>query len=341
MMPPAPLPGRETVAALLDRLLDRGYEQATRAVLEAILSTVNTGVMAVRLNQLENRASELAAAGEALSASDPIVRAVLADFDEAVAAQRGLLSTGASHAAEQGAQAAGVAQRQLALGGVNDDVLARIGVTWNTPDPEAVQALVNVTSSDAWRAELSRYAEDAGERVRNIALNGIIEGRNPVSIAREVREAITGIPAYRANNLMRTAQLHSYRTASAVYQAANADLAQRIVRIGTLDDRICMCCVALHGTEIQPGEPVQDHHQGRCTSVMIVRGREVTIRTGEAWFRAQPEARQLNLMGDAAYEAWRAGQVELRDFVQPYDDPVFGRMVREASLKSIVRSRAS
>lgn len=135
---------------------------------------------------------------------------------------------------------------------------------------------------------------------------------------------------------MRTAQLHAYRTATAAHQEANADLAERIIRVGTLDDRICLCCLALHGTELRPGEIVRDHHNGRCGSIMVVRGRQVSVRTGEQWLRDQPVGRQQTLMGEAAYSAWQDGRLQLRDFVQTYSDPVFGDMVRQAPLKSLM-----
>jgi len=67
-----------------------------------------------------------------------------------------------------------------------------------------------------------------------------------------------------------------------------------------------------------------------------VRGRPREVQTGEDWFAGLGEERQRAQMGDSAYELWRGGRLELRDFVQPYTDPVFGEMVREASVKGML-----
>ena len=58
------------------------------------------------------------------------------------------------------------------------------------------------------------------------------------------------------------------------------------------------------------------------------------MQSGEEWFEAQPEDRQRLIAGHANFEAMQAGVVRLRDFPERYDDPVFGEMVREASLSS-------
>jgi hypothetical protein len=219
---------------------------------------------------------------------------------------------------------------------LSDDVLLRIGVRWNTPDPEAVREIVDITLRPAWSAGVDRFRAGAADAIRNIVIRGVVNGENPLQVAREIRRAVQEIPLYRANTLMRTAQLHAYRVATAAHHQANAELAQTVIRIGTLDNRICLCCLALHGTSMSPGEVVLDHHNGRCTSIMVLRGRPVTVSTGEQWLRAQSEARQRELMGTSAFEAWRAGQVTLRDFVESYSDPVFGAMVHQRSLKSLL-----
>ena len=60
------------------------------------------------------------------------------------------------------------------------------------------------------------------------------------------------------------------------------------------------------------------------------------MQTGEEWFSQLPEERQRAQMGDSAFELWKGGRIDLRDFVQPYQDRVFGEMVREASVKGML-----
>lgn len=326
----------ETVGELLERLLDRGYTQAVRGVVEAFIRLSDAGALRLRLDQLEARARELDERGVRWQADDPVLRALFAELDVALRGQAALLTTGASQAIDQGVEAAATAVRQMTLGNLSNDTLMRIGIQWNTPDPEAVREIVDVTLRPAWAASMDRFRAGAADAVRSIVIRGVVNGDNPLQLARDIRRAVQEIPLHRANTLMRTAQLHAYRVATAAHQQANAELAQEVIRIGTLDNRICLCCLALHGTRMQPGDVVLDHHNGRCTSIMVLRGRPVTVRTGEQWLRAQPEARQRELMGKGAFEAWSAGRVQLRDFVQSYSDPVFGDMVRQASLSELL-----
>jgi hypothetical protein len=140
--------------------------------------------------------------------------------------------------------------------------------------------------------------------------------------------------------MARTLQLESYRTATAIAHRANADIATGQKRIGTLDDRICLCCLALHGEDMPVGAKVQDHHQGRCTSVLMVVGYPMgAILTGPEWFGRLPESRQLEIAGPGALEALQSGRATLRDFVQPTQDPVFGEMVTQGSIERAIKGR--
>lgn len=77
-----------------------------------------------------------------------------------------------------------------------------------------------------------------------------------------------------------------------------------------------------------------------CIGVPTVRGRARVVATGEAWFAALSADAQRAQAGDAAYDLLASGRAQLRDFVQPYTDRVFGAMQREASVKAIL-GRAS
>ncbi|MEQ9027558.1 MAG: phage minor head protein [Aggregatilineales bacterium] len=324
------------VSDLIRNLLDRGYTQATSAVVNALGRSVSSGIVAQRLNELEAEAGRLAEAGERLDVNNPVVRALLADLEPRLRANGLLIDGAAGDLQNSGVNSAGQITRQLALPGMSDEALARIGVQWNRPDPEAVNALVGYVDSDAWAAELARYPELVISTVRNQAVRGIVEGWSPLRTAREIRRMAEGVTRAQAETLMRTLQLQSYRTAAAVHQQANAGILTEQIRIAALDNRTCLACIGLHGTRLPIGERVNDHHNGRCTSIAVVRGRPREVQTGEDWFNAQPEARRVQIAGRANFEAMQAGRVQLRDFAQTYDDPVFGEMIREASLKGIL-----
>jgi len=100
---------------------------------------------------------------------------------------------------------------------------------------------------------------------------------------------------------LRTLYLESYRDATAIHQAANSPILSHAVRIGTLDVRICMACLALHGTELRIGERVKSHHQCHCTSIGVTKGSKQRIETGKAYLERLPEGDQQRLMGKGAW----------------------------------------
>jgi hypothetical protein len=65
-----------------------------------------------------------------------------------------------------------------------------------------------------------------------------------------------------------------------------------------------------------------------------------TFETGAAWFARQSAATQQALMGPSMWDAWRAGEFAFSDLSVPYQDDVYGEMLREASLKGLLGKRA-
>ncbi len=338
-MPTQPPSPAEKTRRLVEQLLDRGYVDAASQTIEAITRNSTTGVMATRLAQFDAEAQRLHAAGEPMRADNPVARAVLADFEGVMRLDASLVNHADDAVQRAGANGAAVLTRELALPGLNDAQLARLGIDWNVPDPEAVASVVNITSRPEWTAALGDYQRSVVNVANDQILRGIVNGLGPLQIARDLRRTVEGLPAAQANTTLRTLQLTAYREAASVHQLANSDILEEQIRIATLDDRTCLACIALHGSRLPVGARINDHHNGRCVGVPVVKGRPRTVQTGDQWLRAQPEERQQRIMGQAAFNAWSAGAVDLRQFARSYDDPVYGPMVGEASLKSILGSQ--
>lgn len=326
------------IQELVSALLDRGYNDAASSTLRAIASFTTQGIVAQRLSELEAHVQDLTGRGQRLTPDDPVLRALIADLEQPLRRAAGRIDAAAEDIQITGADSAGNLTRQLALPGFDDAQLARLGIRWNRPDPEAINRAVGYVQSGAWADELSRFPNIVLDTVRNQALRGIAEGWSPLRSAREIRRVTEGLPAAQANTLMRTLQLTSYRDAAALHQRANAAILTEQIRIGSLDGRICMACLALHGQRLPAGQRIDDHQNGRCTSIPVVRGMTRQVTTGEQWFNSLPVERQRAIAGDGAYDLLQAGRAQLRDFVQTYEDPVYGQMVREASLR-FVRGR--
>jgi hypothetical protein len=333
-------PGSNRIGNLVRELLDRGYAQATRSTLAALAESVDSPLIKKRLAELETEAARLAEAGEPLRPDNPVLRALLADLEPALRRNAARIDAASEDLQRDAINRSGELTRQLALFGRGDRVLAEIGASWNVPDPEAVRALVGYVRSSAWRDEMERYPGAVLDAIANQAVRGIVEGWSPLRTARAIRELLPSMTVARAQNLMRTVQLTSYRDAAVLHRVANADILAYQVRIAVLDNRTCLACIALHGTRLSLNERVNDHHQGRCTSISVLRGGfERNIPDGEAWYNQQPESRQRQIAGDTIFELLKQKRARLADFVQQYRDPVFGEMVRQASVKRVLSRR--
>ncbi len=321
---------------LVNNLLESGYTAATEQVLRALLRNHTTGIMQQRMDELNAEAKRLADEGKKLTPDNAVFRAVMADFEATLKRDAGAVNGASGDVQAAGVDAGGILARQLSLPGFDDAGLAAIGIRWNRPDPEAINSVVNYINTPEWQNEIAGFGDELMDAMLNTVLGGIAEGQSPLLTARDLIEKNQTLPLWKANNILRTLQLTGYRDSTSLYYAANSDIIVEQVRIGTLDGRICLCCLALHGTRMAVGERVDDHHQGRCTSIGIVRGREWNVQSGEDYWNGLSDAEKLDIAGYANLAAINSGAAKLNDFVQPYSDPVFGQMVREASLKGIL-----
>lgn len=335
-------PSTQRISDLLTSLLDNGYDEVVSPVVRAIASDLTDSQLTKALDALDKEAARLEALGEQMQPDNPVFRMVLSDLRDTLQTEAAVINGVASDVAGTGIDAASVSVRQLAVGGLTDAQLRGAGIAWNVPDPQAVRALVDYTRTDAWRELFAAYPDDLVDTINAIAVRGMLNGDGPRAIAKELRNHVDTLLPYQADTLMRTLQLTSYRDAAVANRLSNADILSYQVRIAALDDRTCLCCLALHGKHYPIDERIDDHPNGRCDSITVVKGfeSERNIETGQDWFNALSPARQREMMGNAAYEAYKAGDVRLDDFVGKREDDVFGSQVYEQSLKGVLGDSA-
>lgn len=109
----------------------------------------------------------------------------------------------------------------------------------------------------------------------------------------------------------------------------------------------CAMCVAMHGTIHKLDERFASHPNCRCTPVPLTRswdelgfpGVSETVpemERGTDAFVGWPESAQREVLGPAAFSAYRAGAVRLSDFVGEHTDPRWGAGRHTRSLRSIL-----
>jgi len=231
------------------------------------------------------------------------------------------------------------------------EIDAQIMAQWNRLPADAIeQAIAFLGEGSPLQA---RWAKQMGEEVArgvgDAMIEGIALGWNPKKIAAGIRQQFGQGLNWALRNA-RTSQMWAYREASRASYMANAHIVKSWTWVSALDDRTCMACIAQHGSVHPLSEPLDDHYNGRCTAVPnTVSYRDLgfdvdmpaqEIESGAAWFNAQSEATQREMMGDAKYDAWKAGRISLDDLAATHTDPVYGEMIGEESLKGLLGKEA-
>ena len=189
------------------------------------------------------------------------------------------------------------------------------------------------------------------EQVAEHLTDGIAVGMNPRRIARLLNRNVQGGLGRGLTSVLttiRTAQVKSYQLSNHITYAANENIVPEWVWHAQLrDDRTCMSCISKHGSVHPITEQLNDHHNGRCAPVpkaisyaalgINLPDRREEIETGESWFRRQTEARQRELMKPGKFTAWQNGEFEFSELSKPYDDEVYGELLREATLKELLK----
>lgn len=216
-----------------------------------------------------------------------------------------------------------------------------LAAAWNRPDPAALERLINYVDGPALRAEFTQFGTRAAEQFADVVLAAVAQGKNPLALAR-IMELWLSVPYAQAENIARTTQLWSYRSATHAAYRVNSEVVIGWLWYSAADDRSCISCWSQHGSVHPVNEILDDHHRGRCVPVPIVRGTRWAddFESGPARFEALAGDRQRRIMGPGMHAAWRAGAVNWRDFSRSYQDNVFGEMLRAASLRELLGDEA-
>ncbi len=211
-------------------------------------------------------------------------------------------------------------------------------VEWNRLPADAVSDLVGFTRNGSpLRALLDQLGPEASRVVRDGLIQGLALGQNPRQVARTIRGEFGGSLS-RALTIARTETLRSYREATIRGYQANSEIVAGWRWVAAKQDRTCAACLAMDGTIHPNSERLDDHPNGRCVAAPVLRGMEGLTQweTGSQWLARQPEDVQRQVLGNAGYEAYRAGAVTLRDFVGQKHSEAWGSTRYVRSLSSVL-----
>jgi hypothetical protein len=204
---------------------------------------------------------------------------------------------------------------------------------FNVLPREAIQTVLGFLAPDGpLYARLVQLTGVNAQAVADAIAQAITLGWNPRKTAAAVRGAF-GRGLADALRFVRTAQLWTYREANRASMVVNQDVLDGWVWNTNFDKRTCMSCVVMHGTIHPVEEVLNDHHNGRCVAIPLVKGFTPVIQeTGIEWFEKQSEATQRAMMGREYYHAWKGGAYQLSEMTTVHRDEVYGDMRTEARL---------
>ncbi len=188
---------------------------------------------------------------------------------------------------------------------------------------------------------LSQLAPFHAAEIRALFVEGVGLGWNPRKIAAAIRRQF-GMSLTDALRMTRTAQLYAYReTTRANYVASDLVVGwQWMAHLGS--PRTCMSCISKSGQIFPKTQRLNDHHNGRCVAIPVIRNRDPFLSETEGvdWFNRQSATIQRERMGPRFWEAWQAGKFGLEDISHEVDNDVYGPMWQVTTLKELLGMRA-
>ena len=230
--------------------------------------------------------------------------------------------------------------------GITLDTLANVGIQWNRLPASAFEQFVGFAGDGGPLARLlAPLGPEAALGVKDALAQGIALGASPRETSRLVRDQF-GLPLTRSLTISRTETLRSYREATRTQYQANSNIVKGYKRISAKDDRVCLACLALDGTEQPTDEVMPTHPNCRCAAVPITvsyrdLGLDVPEDTRESesaqqWFEAQPETVQRGMMGETRFTAWQRGEFQFGDMATVTDDATWGPGVQITPLGELI-----
>lgn len=314
------------VAAEFREELGRLDEAAVRSMVDAW-----RGVDARLVEEMERFAARLA--GQELTTGQLLrmerYRALLVQVERELGVLEGLatgtLEAGAREAALLGVEAAGLSLDALGVAGAfnrlpaaavqNVVALARAG----RPLALLLEPMYGLAAAGIARELVNGLALGLGPReiARRMAADGLSDGLNHLLL----------VTRDQYNRAHRLAALESYLRSGVV--------TGYVRRCARQEGRTCVACIALDGQEYRLEAEFEEHPQGRCTLIPLVR--EVNydgLGSGQLWFESLGEEEQIATMGRGRWEAWRDGRLPWRRMVRRTTSAVWGTSVTPARIPS-------
>ncbi len=227
---------------------------------------------------------------------------------------------------------------------------AGLDYTWNRIPESALRNMAGILADGSpLKYKFEEMATDISDGIKDEIMSGLAKGVNPRQIANTIKKKYDdGMKNVLCT--VRTEILRSYRLAAHATYRSNSDKLNGWVWMAAQNARTCPICWGLHGTVHSLDEVMTDHPSGRCTAVPMTKTwaelfpnidlgdyKESSIGgfDAEERFKSLPAKTQARILGPKKYDAWRTGDIALRDIPKPKSDPVWGDGYRAKTLDEL------
>lgn len=213
--------------------------------------------------------------------------------------------------------------------------LSQVTATFSMPNREALEAFAGFTQAGTpLEALFESMAGPLAREVEQVISNGIAGGLSPAQVAKGMREVVA-VPMARSQLIARTEMGRAFRESARVTYRQNSDLVTGWVWVCAFQPRTCAACWSNHGKVFPIEETLDDHPNGRCTSVPQIGDLPMELPNRDEAFAKLSEAEQRKVLGNQGFEALQSGKVTLDDFARVKVDPLWGNSVRPANLRDL------
>ena len=235
-----------------------------------------------------------------------------------------------------------------------------VAYTFGVPPADVLHAQAGALSpSSPLTALFAQLGPDAAKSAQAALFTSVALGEGPRAAATRLFWN-TNLPRQRAEVIARTEILRSWRGAQMENYRANQDVVSGWQWSADFSDRTCGACIAMDGTIHDLSEDLDDHIMGRCSALPITKPwsdilagtgadtsglTETSIASWDSylygngfaadWFEGLAPEVQNSILGPAKAEAYRAGDLDLKQLAGVRRDPVWGDSIQEVSLKQL------
>lgn len=207
---------------------------------------------------------------------------------------------------------------------------------WSLINKKAMLAASAIVSDldSPLRQLLARDLPEAGvEAFRQEWSKGLLTGKNPNLIAKQVVKRISQLSLSRAQLIARTEFHRAYREGKRS-QYLSTDTVSGWTWRAACDRRTCAVCWGMHGTVHDKYETLEGHPNCRCVMVPMTRSWEELgignvsdtrpqIESGEDRFARLPPSMQQQILGPGRYKMYQEGR-SLQSMIGRRESPLWG-----------------